>query len=85
MVEQCRQGDYDSMAEQLAMSKGSIGPTRIRCLQQLRAILEGLAINMKGDWAGGRACREFAIMLNSCIFAQALAHFNNVQPECQSA
>lgn len=33
---------YEEIAAQLAIPKGSIGPTRIRCLQQLRAILEGL-------------------------------------------
>ena len=33
---------YDAIAAQLGIPKGSIGPTRIRCLQQLRAILEGL-------------------------------------------
>ena len=33
---------YDDIAAQLGIPKGSIGPTRNRCLQQLRAILEGL-------------------------------------------
>ena len=33
---------YDDIAAQLGIPKGSIGPTRNRCLQQLRTILEGL-------------------------------------------
>ena len=33
---------YDDISAKLAMPKGSIGPTRNRCLAQLRAILEGL-------------------------------------------
>lgn len=33
---------YDVISQQLAIPKGSIGPTRNRCLQQLRTILEGL-------------------------------------------
>ncbi len=33
---------YDDIAAQLGIPKGGIGPTRNRCLQQLRAILEGL-------------------------------------------
>lgn len=33
---------YDAVSEQLAIPKGSIGPTRNRCLAQLRSILEGL-------------------------------------------
>jgi RNA polymerase sigma factor (sigma-70 family) len=33
---------YEAIAERLAIPKGSIGPTRNRCLQQLRAILTGL-------------------------------------------
>lgn len=33
---------YDAISQQLAIPKGSIGPTRNRCLQQLRTILEGL-------------------------------------------
>jgi RNA polymerase sigma factor (sigma-70 family) len=33
---------YDDICERLGMAKGSIGPTRNRCLQKLRAILEGL-------------------------------------------
>lgn len=35
---------YDEISEQLGLPKGSIGPTRNRCLQQLRAILEGLGV-----------------------------------------
>ena len=34
--------DYDQIAARLAMPKGSIGPTRIRCLAKLREILDGL-------------------------------------------
>jgi RNA polymerase sigma factor (sigma-70 family) len=33
---------YTEISEQLGLPLGSIGPTRIRCLQQLRSILEGL-------------------------------------------
>lgn len=33
---------YDEISERLDIPKGSIGPTRNRCLQQLRTILEGL-------------------------------------------
>src|SRR5690606_15282419 len=33
---------YDEISAQLGMPKGSIGPTRNRCLSQLRVILEGL-------------------------------------------
>ncbi|MBW7886028.1 MAG: sigma-70 family RNA polymerase sigma factor [Caldilineaceae bacterium] len=33
---------YDDISARLEIPKGSIGPTRNRCLQQLRAILEGL-------------------------------------------
>ena len=33
---------YDDICIQLQIPKGSIGPTRNRCLQQLRSILEGL-------------------------------------------
>lgn len=33
---------YETISEQLGIAKGSIGPTRNRCLQQLRQILEGL-------------------------------------------
>jgi RNA polymerase sigma factor (sigma-70 family) len=36
---------YDEIALQLAIPKGSIGPTRNRCLQQMRAILEGLGFD----------------------------------------
>lgn len=37
-----REPSYDAISQQLAIPKGSIGPTRNRCLQQLRTILEGL-------------------------------------------
>jgi len=33
---------YDEISQRLVIPKGSIGPTRNRCLQQLRTILEGL-------------------------------------------
>jgi RNA polymerase sigma factor (sigma-70 family) len=33
---------YDEIGAHLGIPKGSIGPTRNRCLQQLRSILEGL-------------------------------------------
>ena len=33
---------YDDICTQIGIAKGSIGPTRARCLQQLRSILEGL-------------------------------------------
>jgi RNA polymerase sigma factor (sigma-70 family) len=36
---------YDEISEQLGMPKGSIGPTRNRCLAQLRVVLEGLGFN----------------------------------------
>lgn len=36
---------YDDISNQLAIPKGSIGPTRNRCLQQLRTILEGLGFS----------------------------------------
>ncbi|MEZ4674740.1 MAG: sigma-70 family RNA polymerase sigma factor [Caldilineaceae bacterium] len=36
---------YDEISEQLGIPKGSIGPTRNRCLQQLRVILEGLGFS----------------------------------------
>lgn len=35
---------YDDISAELGLPKGSIGPTRNRCLQQLRAILEGLGV-----------------------------------------
>lgn len=38
---------YDEISEQLAIPKGSIGPTRNRCLQQLRSILEGIGFGGK--------------------------------------
>lgn len=36
---------YDSIGAQLGLPKGSIGPTRNRCLAQLRSILEGLGFH----------------------------------------
>ncbi len=33
---------YDEISERLEIPKGSIGPTRNRCLQQLRTILDGM-------------------------------------------
>jgi RNA polymerase sigma factor (sigma-70 family) len=36
---------YDEISAHLAMPKGSIGPTRNRCLAQLRDILEGLGFS----------------------------------------
>lgn len=35
---------YDEISSRLTLPKGSIGPTRNRCLQQLRTILEGLGL-----------------------------------------
>lgn len=35
---------YDEICAKTGIPKGSIGPTRNRCLQQLRSILEGLGI-----------------------------------------
>jgi RNA polymerase sigma factor (sigma-70 family) len=35
---------YDDVSRTTGIPKGSIGPTRIRCLQQLRSILEGLGL-----------------------------------------
>ncbi len=35
---------YEEISEQLGLPKGSIGPTRNRCLQQLRTILEGIGV-----------------------------------------
>lgn len=35
---------YDEVSTRLGMPKGSIGPTRNRCLSQLRRILEGLGM-----------------------------------------
>ncbi|HXF61642.1 MAG TPA: sigma-70 family RNA polymerase sigma factor [Caldilineaceae bacterium] len=40
---------YEQIAARLGMPKGSIGPTRNRCLEQLRAILEGLGF----EWRAG--------------------------------
>ena len=36
---------YDDIGAQLGIPKGSIGPTRNRCLQQLRSILQGLNLD----------------------------------------
>lgn len=36
---------YEEISAQLDLPKGSIGPTRNRCLQQLRTILEGIGIS----------------------------------------
>ena len=36
---------YDEISERLAISKGSIGPTRNRCLQQLRTILDRMGFS----------------------------------------
>lgn len=36
---------YDDISVALGLPKGSIGPTRNRCLQQLRTILEGLGVD----------------------------------------
>ena len=38
---------YDEISGRLGVSKGSIGPTRTRCLAQLRAILEGLGFSAR--------------------------------------
>jgi DNA-directed RNA polymerase specialized sigma24 family protein len=40
--------DYDSIAESLGMRRGAVGPTRGRCLDKLRKILED-----DPDWSGG--------------------------------
>lgn len=37
-----RELSYEEISSQVGIPKGSIGPTRNRCLQQLRSILEGL-------------------------------------------
>ena len=39
MVAQVHRPDYDSVAEALDMPRGSIGPTRGRCLARLRELL----------------------------------------------
>jgi RNA polymerase sigma factor (sigma-70 family) len=39
---------YDEISEALGMPIGSIGPTRRRCLTQLRALLEGTVV-LEGD------------------------------------
>ena len=36
---------YDEIAAQLGLPKGSIGPTRNRCLEQLRSLLSGLGFD----------------------------------------
>jgi DNA-directed RNA polymerase specialized sigma24 family protein len=36
---------YDDISTQLGMPKGSIGPTRNRCIAQLREILTGLGFD----------------------------------------
>jgi RNA polymerase sigma factor (sigma-70 family) len=36
---------YDEIAARLGMPKGSIGPTRNRCLEQLRALLAGMGFD----------------------------------------
>lgn len=37
---------YDEIAQAMSISKGSIGPTRKRCMEQLRDILEGLGFSL---------------------------------------
>lgn len=39
---------YEEISSRLTIPKGSIGPTRNRCLQQLRSILEGLGFGQTG-------------------------------------
>jgi DNA-directed RNA polymerase specialized sigma24 family protein len=39
---------YEEISAQLGIPKGSIGPTRNRCLQQLRLALEGLGFADEG-------------------------------------
>jgi RNA polymerase sigma factor (sigma-70 family) len=39
---------YDEISDRLQIPKGGIGPTRNRCLQQLRAILDGLGFTVEG-------------------------------------
>jgi len=36
---------YEEISNRLGIAKGSIGPTRNRCLKDLRSIMEGLGIN----------------------------------------
>jgi len=36
-----RRPDYDLVAERLQMRRGSVGPTRLRCLDKLRLALQG--------------------------------------------
>jgi RNA polymerase sigma factor (sigma-70 family) len=47
---------YDEVSSALGMPVGSIGPTRARCLVQLRKLLAGSGLNGSedGDGAGGR-------------------------------
>jgi DNA-directed RNA polymerase specialized sigma24 family protein len=40
---------YDEVSERLGIAKGSIGPTRNRCLDQLRLALEGLGFKREMD------------------------------------
>lgn len=40
---------YEQIATRLGMPKGSIGPTRNRCLEQLRSILEGLGFEWRPE------------------------------------
>jgi RNA polymerase sigma factor (sigma-70 family) len=40
-----REPSYDEISDLLGVAKGSIGPSRNRCLQQLRTILEGLGFS----------------------------------------
>jgi RNA polymerase sigma factor (sigma-70 family) len=41
--------DYDLVAERLRMRRGSVGPTRLRCLDKLRLALHG-EHGRKEDW-----------------------------------
>lgn len=40
---------YDEISRELGLPKGSIGPTRVRCIQQLRMILEGLGFDAENE------------------------------------
>ena len=44
---------YAEVAERLGMPLGSIGPTRARCLERLRGLLEGTALTHDGLSAEG--------------------------------
>jgi RNA polymerase sigma factor (sigma-70 family) len=44
-----RTASYESLAEQLDMPIGSIGPTRQRCLERLRVLLAGAGITSLSD------------------------------------